>query len=120
MNNNNDPNQFLPGNNSDLDKLSIEIPAEQPVSPERIPAGYEPMSEIQLRGQAYRSLAGGRTPWWILISGWVIFGFIAAVLLHAALKSSSLTMWIFFIIMVIPLFILGRGTVAKLSGRNRG
>jgi hypothetical protein len=119
MNNNNDPNRFLPDNNSDPEKLSVEIPAEQPINPERIPTGYDPMGEIQLRGQAYRGLAGGRIPWWILISGWVIFGFIAAVLLHAALKSSSLTLWILFIIMVIPLFILGRGTLAKFSARNR-
>jgi len=119
MNNNNDPNRFLPDENLDHDKLSIEIPAEQPLTPEGIPRGYDPMSEIELRGQAYRGLSGGRIPWWILISGWVIFGFIAAVLLHAALKSSSLTLWILFIIMVIILFILGRGTAAKLSGRSR-
>lgn len=119
MNDNNESNRFFPDENLDRDKLSIEISAEQPAHPDRIPSGYDPMGEIQLRGQAYRGLAGGQIPWWILISGWVIFGFIAAVLLHAAIKSASLTLWILFVIMVIPLFILGRGTTAKLSGRRR-
>lgn len=77
------------------------------------------MGEIHLRGQAYRGLAGGRTPWWILISGWFVFGSIVAVLLHAAIAATSLTLWIFLIIMVIPLFILGRGTLAKLANRGQ-
>ncbi|GAB4328918.1 MAG: hypothetical protein OHK0047_15470 [Leptolyngbyaceae cyanobacterium] len=119
MNDNNESKRFLPDENLDNDKLSIEIPTEQPVHPERVASGFDPMGEIQLRGQAYRGLAGGRTPWWILISGWVIFGCIAAVLLYAAIQSASLTIWILFIVMVIPLFILGRGTAAKLSNRRR-
>lgn len=118
MNNNNESDRFLPDENFDNDKLSIEIPAAQPVHPERIASGFDPMGEIQLRGQAYRGLAGGQIPWWILISGWAIFGCIAAVLLHAAIKSASLTIWILFIIMAIPLFILGRGTAAKLTRRR--
>lgn len=119
MNDNNESKRFLPDENPDKDKLSIEIPAEQPLHPERIASGFDPMGEIHLRGQAYRGLAGGQTPWWILIAGWGIFGCIAAVLLHAAITFSSLTIWILLIIMVIPLFILGRGTRAKLSGRGR-
>ncbi len=116
MNNKNDDlNRFLPNENLDNDKLSVEIPAEQPIAAERIPSGFDPMNEIQLRGQAYRGLASGRIPWWILISGWFVFGGIAALLLHAAIASKSLTVWIFLIIMVIPLVILWRGTIAKLS-----
>lgn len=111
----NDPNRYLPNEPLDQDKLSIEIPSEQGIHPERIPSGYDPMGEIQLRGQAYRGLAGGRIPWWILISGWFVFGCLAAVIAHAAINSSSLTLWILFVIMAIPLIILGRGTVAKLA-----
>lgn len=118
-NNTNESNQFLPNENLDNDKLAIEIPAEQPIYPERMPTNFDPMGEIQLRGQAYRGLAGGQIPWWILISGWAVFGCIAGVLLHAAIQAASLTLWILFIIMVIPLLILGRSTVAKLSSRSR-
>jgi len=119
MSNKNDFNQFLPDESLEPDKISVEVPAEPPIAPERIPSGFDPMGEIGLRGQAYRGLAGGRTPWWILISGWFVFGSIVGVLLHAALHGSSLTLWILLIIMVIPLFILGRGTIAKLSNRNK-
>ena len=121
MNNNDDLNQFLPKDNPvDPDKLSIEIPAEQHPTPyDRVPSGYEPMGEIELRGRVFRGLAGGQIPWWVLISSWVIFGFIAALLLHAAIMTSTVTAWMFLAIALIPLFILGRGTVAKLSGRGR-
>lgn len=120
MNNNDVLNQFLPKDESSDDKLSIEIPADSsPMTSERMPSGFDPMGEIQLRGQAYRGLAGGRVPWWILISGWVIFGAIAAVVLHAAITASSLSIWILLIIMAIPLLILWRGTSAKLSKRNQ-
>lgn len=119
MNNKDEFSQFLPDQSLEPDKLSVEIPAEQhPVAPEQIPSGFDPMGEIQLRGQAYRGLASGRTPWWILASGWFVFGCIFAVLLHAALTSNSLTIWIFLIIMALPLIILGRGTVAKWSNRG--
>uniref|UniRef100_A0A832M6T2 Uncharacterized protein n=1 Tax=Oscillatoriales cyanobacterium SpSt-402 TaxID=2282168 RepID=A0A832M6T2_9CYAN len=112
-------NRFLPDENLNNDKLSVEIPAEQhPVSPQKVPSGFDPMGEIQLRGQAYRGLAGGRAPWWILISGWFVFGSLVGVLIHIALTSPSLTIWIFVIIMAIPLLILWRGTTAKLSNKG--
>jgi hypothetical protein len=119
MNDNDDFNRFLPDGKPDEDKLSVEILAEQqPVSHERLPSGFDPMGEIHLRGQAYRGLAGGRVPWWILISGWIIFGLITAVILHAVITASSLTAWILLAIALIPLVILWRGTAAKLSGRQ--
>jgi len=118
MNNKDEFNQFLPNESVDPEKLSIEIPAEQSLTPDQIPAGFDPMGEIHLRGQAYRGLAGGRSPWWILITGWFVFGCIFAVLLHAALTVGSLTSWIFLLIMTIPLLILGRGTAAKMVNRG--
>lgn len=118
-NNDNDYDQFFPKDPVDKDNLSIEIPAEPaPVLPERIASGYEPMGEIQLRGQAFRGLAGGRTPWWVLITGWLMFGFIAAVMLHLAITASSFTAWMVLAIALIPLFILVRGTIAKWSARQ--
>jgi hypothetical protein len=116
--NNNDFNKYLPDENGEPEKLSIEIPAEQRLNPEKTPSGFDPMGEIQLRGQAYRGLAGGQTPWWILIAGWFVFGAIFAVLLHAAITTRMLTVWILLIIMTIPLLILWRGTVAKRARRN--
>lgn len=120
MNNKDEFNKYLPDENVEPDKLSIEIPAEQRLMPEKTPSGFDPMGEIQLRGHAYRGLSGGDTAWWILISGWFVFGCIFAVLLHAAINSTSLTVWIFLIVMAIPLIILGRGTIAKMSRRGTG
>lgn len=45
-------NGFLPKQKLDQDKLSVEIPADQsPSYPDRIPSGYEPMGEVELRGR---------------------------------------------------------------------
>ena len=113
-----DVNQFLPDDSTTPDKLSIEIPAEsQPYVPEQLPSGFDPMGEIQLRGRAYRGLAAGQMPWWILISGWVLFGFFAAIILHAAITTPSLALWILVVFMLLVLVILGRGTLAKLGNK---
>jgi hypothetical protein len=114
---NNQFNRYLPDENRlNRDKLSIEVPAEQrPLEYDRVPSGFEPMGEIQLRGRVFRGLASGQTPWWIIISGWLIFGFIAALVLHAVIATSSWGMGLLLVIVLIPLIILARGTVAKLS-----
>ncbi len=115
-----DLNRFLPEDSTTPDQLSIEIPADSnPYVPEQLPSGFDPMGEIELRGRAYRGLAAGQMPWWILIAGWVIFGFFAAILLHAAITSPSLTLWILLVFMLLVLLILGRGTLAKLQNQSR-
>lgn len=126
MSNNNDSasdqfKQYLPDeNNLDKDKLSIEIPAEQhPTQYDRVPSGYEPMGEIQLRGRIFSGLAAGQTHWWVLISGWFIFGFITALLLHAAIATLKLTAWMLLAVSIIPLFVLLKGTIAKLAADRR-
>ncbi|MBH8562273.1 hypothetical protein I8748_08800 [Nostoc sp. CENA67] len=98
------------------DKLYIEIPAEQN-SPyqERIPSGYDPMQEIYLRGRAFRSMSGGRIPWWVLISGWLIFGGLALLMLISAIASQSFGLLLPLAFVSIPVLILWRGTVAKVS-----
>src|ERR687894_768970 len=90
MSENDESKQFLPDDKLDTDRIVVEVPAEQK-SPyqERIPSGYEPMGEIYLRGRAFRGLAGGRIPWWVLISGWIVFGGLALLTLITAIASAS-------------------------------
>jgi hypothetical protein len=116
MSENDESKQFLPDDKLDTDRIVVEVPAEQK-SPyqERIPSGYEPMGEIYLRGRAFRGLAGGRIPWWVLISGWILFGGLALLTLITAIASASFGALPVLIILAIPIIILGRGTTAKLS-----
>lgn len=116
MNENDEPNQFFRDEKLDEDQLFVEVPAEQkPPYQERIPSGYDPMGEIYLRGRAYRSLSGGTIPWWVLISGWIIFGPPALFVLIAAIASRSLSLLLLLAFAAIPLLILWRGTLSKLS-----
>lgn len=119
MKNNGNRNPYFSKDNSDEDKIFVEIPAEQrPVDYERLPSGFDPMGEIYLRGRAYRGISGGKTPWWVLISAWIIFGGIFCLCLSAAFLSPGLGI-------IFPLFLSGifvlivlRGTLAKLSHRK--
>lgn len=114
-----EPNPFFRDEKLDKDKLSVELPAEQkPVYHERIPSGFDPIGEIHLRGRVFRSLAGGLIPWWVLISGWIMFGGFALLILYAAVISLSLAALMPLALAAIPLLILWRGTVAKLSSRK--
>ncbi len=116
MSENDEPNQFFRHDKLDEDRLFVEVPAEQkPPHQERIPSGYDPMGEIYLRGRAYRSLSGGTIPWWVLISGWIIFGSPALLMLIAAIASPSWSLLLPLAFAAIPLLILWRGTLAKLS-----
>ena len=112
--------RFLPEEKLDEDKLSIEIPAQQtPVHPDRIPSGYDPMGEIQLRGQASRNLASGQVPGWVLITSWILFGSFALIMTYVAITTSSFVAWSTLAIALIPLFILWKGTRAKVANRRR-
>ncbi|QZZ22188.1 hypothetical protein J5X98_07300 [Leptothermofonsia sichuanensis E412] len=120
MNEKDEFNQFFPDESLDKDKLSVEIPAEQnPLYPERIPSGYEPMGEIQLRGRVFKGLAEGRIPWWVLITGWLLFGGFALLMVYAVATSSSFMTWLTLAIAAIPVFILWKGTRAKLAFNRR-
>ncbi|MEG4029032.1 MULTISPECIES: hypothetical protein [unclassified Microcoleus] len=116
MSENDESKQFLPDHKLDTDRIVVEVPADQK-SPyqERIPSGYEPMGEIYLRGRAFRGLAGGRIPWWVLISGWIFFGGLALLIMISAIASASFPALPGLIIVAIPLIILWRGTTAKFS-----
>jgi hypothetical protein len=114
-----DRHPYLNDNSLDEDKIFIEIPAEQrPVDYERLPSGFDPMGEIYLRGRAYRGISGGRTPWWVLISGWIIFGGIFVLCLSAAFVSQSIGMIFPLLLSGILVLIVLRGTLAKLSHRQ--
>ena len=116
MNEHDESKQFFPDDKLDSDRIVVEVPAEQK-SPyqERLPSGYDPMGEIYLRGTAFRGLAGGRIPWWVLISGWIFFGGSALLIVISAIASASFAALPVLIIVTIPLIILWRGTTAKLS-----
>ena len=113
--------QFLSDNKLDDDEIFVEVSANPPKPPwqERLPSGYDPMGEIQLRGRAYRGLAGGRIPWWVLISGWIIFGTPVLLILITAIATKNFVLLTVLIIPSILLIILWRGTVAKLSMKKR-
>ncbi|MER3436032.1 MAG: hypothetical protein C4288_22355 [Leptolyngbya sp. ERB_1_1] len=112
--------RFLPEENLNKDNLFVEIPSHQPpLHPDRVPSGFEPMGEIQIRGRAFRGLANGQIGWWVLITGWVVFGCFAGLMLHLLLLSSSFTVLILLAISLIPLFILLKGTRAKLANQRR-
>ncbi|QYO64800.1 hypothetical protein [Leptolyngbya sp. 7M] len=111
------PDPLLP---EEKPELSIEIPADpMPVSIDPVPRGFDPMGEIHLRGRAYRGLAGGQVPWWVLLTGWFLFGGFALVQLTIALTTSSFIAWILLALAAVFLLILWRGTAAKMSTRRR-
>ena len=116
MNKNDEHKQFLPDDKLDSERIVVEVPADpKPPYQEKIPSGYDPMGEIYLRGRAFGGLAGGRIPWWVLISGWIIFGGSALLILIIAITSAAFELLPVLVIVSIPLIILWRGTVAKLS-----
>ena len=116
MSENDDSKQFFPDDEIGRDRIIVEVPIN-PKSPyeERVPSGYAPMSEIYLRGRAFRGLAGGRIPWWVLISGWIFFGSLALLILISAITSAGFGALPVLVFVTIPIIILWRGTIAKLS-----
>ena len=120
MSDHDDYRPFLPNEEMDDEKIVVEVPSNSGFPyQERTPAGYEPMEAIQLRGITYRRLAGGRIPWWVLISGWILYGGLILVSLIPAIAAGGLLALLTLIVGAIPLIILGRGTAAKLSLKKR-
>lgn len=126
MRENDEFKKFLPDKEFESPPIVYEVPSEIEIPhQEKIPLGYDPMSEIQLRGRAYRGLSGGRTSWWVLITGWFIFGIIFFGVLIPAIATLISGSWIV-LVSVLPalllvfvfLVIMWRGTSAKLSARN--
>lgn len=110
--------QFFQKDISD-DPIVYEVPADpKPLYQGKIPSGYDPMGEIHLRGRAYRGLAGGRIPWWVLISGWIMFGSCFLMVLIPMVMSAAWSLLPIFIFISLPIIILWRGTASKLAARK--
>jgi hypothetical protein len=110
--------RFLPDRESD--KLSFDAPIDQPfVAHDRIPSANDPMGQIKLEGRAYGSLAGGRIPWWVLISGWILWGIPVLLFIYNAIMSMSWASIPVIVIASLPILILWRGTHAKFSNWRR-
>ena len=127
MSENDEFKKFLPDEEFKREQFVYEVPSEaEPPSQERIPSAYEPMQKIQLDGRAYRGLAGGRTAWWVLITGWFIFGFIVFVIVIPIVSDLITSGFSTALIMLLPALLIGclffrilwRGTNAKLSAKN--
>jgi hypothetical protein len=115
MRDNDERDRYLPDRKSEKDRLFVEIPAEtKNPYPEKLPSGYDPIQSIRLEGRAFRGLAGGRIPWWVLITGWVIFGGLALLSLSLAIGSGFSARSPLLLLNGIPIAILWRGTAAKL------
>jgi len=114
-----DPNEFndyLPEQKPE--EYSIEIPADQsPLNLDRVPSGQDILGRIEQRGMAYSRLSRGLAPWWVLISGWVVFGGLALGLLKMAL-GGNIVSWVLLAMVVLPLIILAQGTLAKGKARS--
>jgi hypothetical protein len=121
MSNNDEPeNYFGQDSNFSSDKIRVEIPANQePMYHQRIPSAYDPIGNIYVEGRAMRTMSSGTMPWWVLFSGWVLFGGLFFVLLGVAISSLSLALIPSLIISGVPVLVVLRGTLAKLSTRKR-
>jgi hypothetical protein len=116
MRDNDERDPYLPPRKSDKDRFIVEIPLELKMpKPDRLPSGFDPIQSIGLEGRAFRGLAGGRIPWWILITGWIIFGGFALLTLSLAITSGVLSSLPLLVINGIPIVILWRGTAAKFT-----
>jgi len=92
-----------------------EVPPPPPPVIERAPSGLAPMSRIELEGRAYRGLASGGIPWWVLIAGVVVF-FVPSLVMVVVAGDPLLLLA--FVPAVLPMVIIGRGIRAKLAARR--
>ena len=74
---------------------------------------------IHLEGQAYRQLAAGRAPWWVLFGLWFLLGMpLFLVLLPVMISTSVWSLIPYILIGVIVTLITFRGIHAKLQSRK--
>ena len=96
--------------------LYVDVPPPPPPKIERAATGLAPMERIALEGKAYRGLASGSKPWWVMVTGWVMFGLpCLAVVISLSLSGSGVEMVGAIAICAISLGIMYRGTRAKLE-----
>ncbi len=101
-------------NSSNLSKETFtEIPSPLPPRIDKALTGYSPMEQIEIEGQVYRGLTSGQIPWWVILSGWVVFGLPCLGVVVVALTSGDLYLLLPFIPAFVVLWIVWRGTQAK-------
>jgi hypothetical protein len=132
--------QFFEDPNRDRLKTKESLGLQESELPQgdKIPSGYDPMGIAHLEGRAYGSFSKVNTPWWVIISGWIIFGFVSFVMLGVVLESIEALVAqkldinnlpvaaIAYIPLLFGLLIYGaiffslwRGTKAKLARKQR-
>lgn len=95
--------------------IFIEVPPPLPPTIEKAPLGYDPMERIALEGRAYRSLASGHQPWWVMVLGWLIFGLPLVMVAVFAVAAGDPIVLGAAVMPAIFLLIMWRGTQAKRS-----
>jgi hypothetical protein len=110
--------RFLEDQSIDPAQLFTDVPPPLPPSVEKAPSGHTPMGQITLEGQAYRSLSGGKMPWWVIISAWIIFGLPCLAITIIAATSGDLTLLVMLAFPAIILMVLWRGTQAKIASQR--
>lgn len=116
MNKTDDFRQFLADPNAANRKQFTEVPPPLPPTIDPMPTGYAPMSRIELEGRSYRGFTSGDVPWWVLISGAIVFVLPSLGLVIAAGDLRMLLVVAPFLAM--PVAIVWRGIGAKLSAQK--
>jgi hypothetical protein len=99
-------------------EVFTEIPPPLPPQISKALMGFSPMEQIELEGRAYRGYASGQMPWWVLLSGWIVFALPSLAIAVLAVTSGDLSLLLPISPVVVILWILWRGTQAKLTSER--
>lgn len=116
MNKPSDFQQFLADPDAANRKQFTEVPPLPPPTIEPMPTGYAPMSRIELEGRSYRGFASGECPWWVLISGAIVF--IAPSLGMVFAIGEPLLILVISPLLAVFIAIVWRGIHAKLVAQK--
>lgn len=94
-----------------------EVPLTPPVVVSKAPSGYTPMSQVYLEGQAYSRTASGTAPWWVLISGALVFVGSSMIIVLATGDFILILTSLPFLALIV--MIVWRGTRAKLIAQKQ-
>lgn len=117
MTDQNDYQSYLQDSSAQPPKLFTEEPPPLPPIIAKAPTGFAPMERIALEGKAYRGLASGSQPWWVIITGWVMFGLPCLAVVIGLGAAGGLGVEVVGAIAICGFFfsIMYRGTRAKLK-----
>ncbi|MEL6779197.1 MAG: hypothetical protein AAFO06_18260 [Cyanobacteria bacterium J06597_16] len=105
------------------DQLYIDVPPPLPPPIPKVSLGYDPMDRIRLEGQAYRGLASGHQPWWVIVSSWFVLGVPSLSAIALISFMTALTGEFFWLVLLcvpaVLLSIVWRGTYAKFARRHK-